>query len=82
MPVPVSLLVTLTLTDPARCAGVVALMEVAEFRITFVAGVVPKVTDVIVGVKPVPVIVTAVPPDVVPNVGEIPVTVGVEIGVM
>ena len=51
-------------------------MIVVSFTtVTFVAGVVPKSTAV-APVKPVPVIVTRVPPAVGPLVGLRPVTVG------
>ena len=67
--------VTSTLADPAACAEVTAVMEVALTTVTPVAAMPPIVTPV-APVKPVPVIVTFVPPAVVPELGEIPVTVG------
>jgi len=65
--------VTVTSTVPVP-AGEVAVIEVAELAVT-VALVTPNVTAV-APVKLVPVIVTLVPPAVVPEVGEIEVTVG------
>jgi len=67
--------VTVTLTVPALSAGEVAVIDVAELTVKLVAAVLPKSTTV-APVKFVPVIVTLVPPWVVPEVGEIPVTVG------
>jgi hypothetical protein len=52
-------------------------IEVLLTMVTLVAVPVPKETAV-APVKLVPVIVTSVPPAVVPEVGEIPVTVGGE----
>jgi len=54
---------------------VVAAIEVLLATLTPVAAVPPIVTVAPLK-KPVPVIVTAVPPAVVPDVGEIAVTVG------
>jgi hypothetical protein len=71
----VSGLVTVTLTAPAACAGVVAVIVVAFTTVTPVALVPPRVT-VAPLTKPVPLIVTLVPPAVGPEVGLIPVTVG------
>ena len=71
MPNPV---VTLTSTVPVP-AGEVAVIDVAELTVKPVAGVAPKLTAV-APVKPVPVMVTEVPPAVGPVVGEIEVTVG------
>ena len=62
-------LVTTTLTAPAELAGVVAVREVALTTVKFVAGVPPKVT-LVAPVKFVPVIVTVVPPSVVPVAGD------------
>ena len=53
--------VTVTSTVPAASAGLVAVISVAETMTTLVAATVPKSTAVAV-LKPVPVIVTAVPP--------------------
>ena len=81
VPSPVSELVTTTFTSPAACTPVTAVIDVAETLTTLVAATPPIVTELTVGVKPVPVIVTGVPPAVVPDAGEMAVTVGVEIGV-
>ena len=70
-----SLFSTLTLTAPAACEGVVAVIVVALTTVTAVAAVPPMVT-VGPAMKPVPVIVTAVPPLVVPEIGATLVTVG------
>jgi hypothetical protein len=72
-----SVLVTITLTVPAACAGVVAVIEVELTTVTLVAAVPPKLT-VAPDEKPVPVILTDVPPLVLPEVGEIAVTVGAD----
>jgi hypothetical protein len=56
-------------------AGDVAVICVAELTVKLVAAAAPKVTPVAT-VKPVPVIVTVVPPVAGPDVGEIEVTVG------
>jgi hypothetical protein len=50
-------------------AGATAVMLVAEFTVKLAAGVLPKETPV-EPVNPVPVIVTAVPPTVEPDSGE------------
>ena len=71
MPNPV---VTLTSTVPVP-AGEVAVIDVAELTVKPVAGVAPKLTAV-APVKPVPVMVTEVPPAVGPVVGVVEVTVG------
>jgi hypothetical protein len=68
-------LLTVTVTAPAACAGVVAVIEVLLTTTTFVAAVPPNVTDA-PETKFVPVIVTAVPPDVDPLFGLTLVTVG------
>ena len=60
-----TLTVTVTVTAPALPAGVVAVMVVLFTTATFVAAVLPNVT-VAPAAKFVPVIVTAVPPAVVP----------------
>ena len=70
-----SLLVTTTFTAPTACAGVVAVIDVALTTTTPVAAVPPRFT-VALGRKPVPVMVTGVPPAVVPEVGETLLTVG------
>ena len=71
VPAPV---VTVTSTVPAP-AGDVATIEVAELTVKFVAPVTPKFTAV-TPVKPVPVMVTVVPPIAGPDVGKIELTVG------
>ena len=72
MPPPV---VTVISTVPALSAGEVAVIEVDELTVKLVAVVLPKSTT-LAPVKFVPVIATLVPPPVVPEVGEILVTVG------
>lgn len=67
--------VTVTSTVPAVPAGDVALIEVAELTTTPVAAVGPKAT-VESEVKPVPVMVTEVPPPGGPAVGLTALTVG------
>jgi hypothetical protein len=68
-------IVTATATAPAACAGVVAVIVVLLLTTTLVAAVPPNVTVAPVA-KFVPVIVTAVPPAVVPLFGLTLVTVG------
>ena len=68
-------MVTTTVTAPPACAGVVAVIDVLPTIFTPVAAVPPKLT-VAPARKPVPVIVTEVPPFAVPVFGEIDVTVG------
>jgi hypothetical protein len=68
-------LVTVTVTAPALPAGVVAVIVVLLLTTTFVAAAAPNVTVAPVA-KFVPVIVTAVPPAVLPEFGEIELTVG------
>ena len=63
------------MTVPADSAGDVAVMEVAELTVTAVAVMVPNIT-VAEEVKPVPMMVTEVPPAVLPLAGVIDVTVG------
>ena len=75
VPVCVSGLVTTTFTAPAACAGVVAVMDVLLPNVTPVAAAPPIVT-VAPDTKFVPVMVTGVPPAVVPDDGEIDVTPG------
>ena len=70
-----SVLVTTTSTAPAACAGVVAVIEVLLATFTPVAAVPPSFT-VAPARKPVPVMVTVVPPARLPVAGEIPLTVG------
>ena len=69
------MLVTTTLTAPAACAAVVAVIVVLLTTVTPVADVPPSLT-VAPARKPVPVMLTAVPPAVVPDVGVIELTVG------
>ena len=66
---------TTTVTVPAACAGVVAVIEVLLTTFTFVAAVPPRVT-VAPARNPVPLMVTAVPPAAVPVLGAIDATVG------
>jgi len=70
--------VTVTVTAPALPAGVTAVIVALFTTTTFVAAVPPNVTVAPVA-KFVPVIVTAVPPEVVPVFGDTLVTVGVPI---
>ena len=70
-----NVVVTSTLALPAEPAGVVAVIDVALTTVMPVAAVPPMVTPV-APVKPVPVMVTDVPPSVVPELGEIELTVG------
>ena len=65
---------TVTSTSPAACAGAVALMEVSERIVKEVARADPKLT-LVASRKPLPVIVTVVPPAEAPAVGLTPVTV-------
>jgi hypothetical protein len=71
-------LVTVIVTAPALPAGVVAVIVVLFTTTTLVADPVPKVT-VAPEAKLVPVIVTAVPPEVEPLFGLTLVTVGAAI---
>lgn len=66
--------VTVTFTDPAEPAGVVAVIDVLLATVTFVAAVAPNIT-VAGETKFVPVIVTTVPPDNGPTFGDVLVTV-------
>ena len=75
MPLWLSVFVTTTLALPEECAGVFAAMEVLLATLTPVADV-PPIFTVAPERKPVPVMVTDVPPEVVPDVGEIELTVG------
>ena len=70
-----SVLVTMTFTAPAAWAGVVAVIDVLLARVTPVAGVPPRLT-VAPDRKPVPAMVTLVPPLVVPVLGVIEATWG------
>ena len=69
------LTVTVTVTVPALPAGVVAVIELLLTTTTLVAAALPNVT-VAPAAKFVPVIVTPVPPDVSPALGDTLVTVG------
>jgi hypothetical protein len=69
-------LVTIRVTAPALPAGVVAVIVVLFTTTTFVAALLPNFA-VAPAAKFVPVIVTAVPPDVEPLFGLALVTVGV-----
>ena len=64
-----------TLTVPAVRAGVVQVMVVELTTLTFVAAVPPKVT-LVAPVRFVPVMVTLVPPEVLPLGGEMELTAG------
>jgi hypothetical protein len=69
---------TFTVPMPGEASGEggeVATICVDELTVNDVAGAVPKST-LVVPVRFVPVIVTEVPPDVKPDVGRSPVTVG------
>jgi hypothetical protein len=70
--------VTVTVTAPALPAGVVAVILVLFTTTTFVAELLPNFTAA-PAAKLVPVIVTAVPPEVDPLFGLTLVTVGVPI---
>jgi hypothetical protein len=79
VPLLASVLVTTTLTAPAACAGVVAVIMVLFTSVTPVADVPPSFT-VAPDKNPVPVTVTAVPPVVTPELGVIEATVGAGLG--
>src|ERR1700740_524298 len=65
----------MTVTAPAACAGVVAVICVGLTTTTFVAVLLPNVT-VAPAAKFVPLIVTAVPPATGPLFGDMLLTVG------
>lgn len=67
----------MTSTVPADSAGLTAVIDVSLFTVSDLAAVVPKSTPV-APVKPVPVMVTEVPPAVDPDDGLTPVTVGAD----
>ena len=67
--------VTVTSTTPAGFSGAVAVIFVALVTVTLVAALLPNITAV-APVKPLPVMVTLVPPAVGPDDGEIPATAG------
>ena len=75
VPLWLSLLVTTTFTAPAAWAAVVAVIDVLLTTFTPVAAVPPRLSVAPVR-KPVPVIVTPVPPPSGPEFGVIEVTVG------
>ena len=68
-------MVTVTSTVPAECAGELAVIWVLETTVKLETAVAPKATAVAV-VKPVPVMVTEVPPAVGPALGATELTVG------
>ena len=68
--------VTVTSTEPALPAGLVALQLVAELQVTAVAATVPKLTVEALVEKPDPVMVTTVLPASGPEFGATLVTVG------
>jgi hypothetical protein len=68
--------VTVMSTIPAASDGEVAVHEVVDAQVTAVAAVVPKLAVLAPTTKPVPVIVTAVPPRSGPTLGEIELTTG------
>src|SRR4051794_3260869 len=69
--------VTTTLNEPVPWAGVVTVSDLPPgATVTAVPAVPPNVTDVVPATKPVPVMVTLVPPDAGPCAGAIAVTVG------
>ena len=73
------LVVTATATEPAACAGVLALIWLEESEV-IVPAVPPKVTE-LAPVRFVPVMVTSVPPVAGPEVGVRDVIVGLGLGV-
>jgi hypothetical protein len=68
--------VTTTLAVPAVPAGVVAVIVVSLTKLKLCTAAPPMVTPV-TPVKPLPLMVTLVPPAVDPELGEMPVTLGV-----
>ncbi len=68
--------VTSTVLAPAVPAGVTALIEVALAATTTLVAATPFTFTLVAPVKLVPVIVNAVPPKVVPEVGAMEVIVG------
>ena len=67
--------VTIMPTAPALCAGVIQVIVVLFTTLIVVAAIPSNVTDV-APVKFVPVIVTLVPPAMLPDDGEMPVIFG------
>ena len=70
-------LMTVISTIPAVPAGDTAVIDVLPLAVEDAAGVEPKSTAV-VPVNPLPVMVTLVPPSVLPETAESPVLTGVE----
>ena len=73
-------LTTVTSTVPVP-TGAIAVIEISLATINDTAGVAPKLTAVVL-VKPVPVMVTLVPPKMLPTVGDIELTVGEEVAIL
>ena len=73
--------VTVTSTEPGETAGLVALIELSLTTVILAVAALPKVTAE-ASVKPVPVIVTTVPPTNGPDAGEMPVNAGTAGGVV
>jgi hypothetical protein len=69
--------VTVTSTTPADSPGEVAVHEVDDEQLTEVPDEVPNLAVLEPTTKPVPVMVTTVPPAIGPATGVIPVTLGV-----
>jgi len=67
--------VTVTSTVPTLPAGEMAVMDIAELTVKLLAATEPNITDV-APLKLIPRMVTEVPPEVLPLVGEIELTVG------
>ena len=74
VPLP-AVVVTTTFATPAVAAGVVAVISVEVITLTLLAEL-PPMDTVLPAMKLVPLIVTAVPPEVGPELGEMLVTVG------
>jgi hypothetical protein len=72
--------VTVMSTVPAVPAGLVALIWLAELTVKLEAALLPKSTAV-APLRLVPVMVTTVPPMLVPEVGLMPVTTGAGVAV-
>ncbi len=68
-------LATVTSTVPGAAGAVVAVIDVSELTVKVLAAVAPKLTAVALA-KPLPVMVTDVPPAVVPAFGLMAVTAG------
>ena len=69
------IVVTIISTSPALCEGVLQVIVVLFTMLREVAATPPNVTDV-ASVKDVPVIVTLVPPSILPDDGKMPVIFG------